>query len=65
MYEQSLHIQEAPADCLFGHRRQYRYRVLGKKGETVIHHTNSLEDAVQYFRKCRDYWLSSQQTHEK
>ena len=59
MYEQNLHIQEAPKERLFGHRPEYRYRVIGKDGESVIHHTNSLEDAEQYFKKCRDQWISS------
>ncbi len=58
MYEQNLHIQEASKECLFGHRKEYRYRVLGRDGESVIHHTNSLEDAERYFKKCRDHWLS-------
>ena len=58
MYEQSSHIEEAPNDRLFGHRGEYRYRVLGKDGESVIHHTNSLEDAEQYFEKCKARWLA-------
>jgi len=55
MYEQNVHIEEAPKEHLFGRSQQYRYRVLGKDGESVIHHTNSLEDAERYFKKCREH----------
>lgn len=54
-YKESDYIQEAPPEKLFGHRAKYRYRVIGRHGFPT-HHTNSLSDARQWFRKCVGYW---------
>jgi hypothetical protein len=56
MYDESDHIQKAPKENLFGHRKEYIYMVLGKSCEHPIHHTNSLEDAQKYFMKCKKMW---------
>ena len=61
MYTVRDHIEEAKEGKLFGHRGEYKYRVLGKDREFPIHHTNSYIDAVSYLNKCRKEWIADAQ----
>ena len=56
-YSDQEHIEEAKDGKFFGHRGEYRYRVLGKDKICAIHHTNIYLDAVFYLDKCRKQWI--------
>ena len=58
-YKEADHIQEAPEGTTFGKHPapRYRYRVLDRDGYPN-HHTDSLLDAIEWFRKCRNHWLA-------
>ena len=55
-YNEQDYIQTADDDNLFGHRGDYKYRVLDKNKEFPTHHTNSYEDAKKWFNVCVEYW---------
>ena len=55
-YNAEDYIEEAETEKGFGHRG-YRYRVLDRQKLHPTHHTNSLEDAKTWSRKCIAYWL--------
>ena len=58
-YKEEDYIQEAPEGTTFGKHPEprYRYRVLDRDGYPN-HHTDSLLDAIEWFRKCRNHWLA-------
>jgi len=58
-YKESDFIQTAKDGEGFGHRRDYKYRVLNRTGH-YTHHTNDLKDARWWFKKCVALWEKNQ-----
>lgn len=56
MYNEKDHIQTAQEGYGFGHRGDYKYRVMDRQCISAVHHTNDIDDAKMYFYKCREYW---------
>ena len=57
MYKEQDHIETAKDGFGFGHRGDYKYRVLDRQRIGVTHHTNNLDDAKRWFNECREYWI--------
>lgn len=57
MYDEQDYIQVAEDGMGFGHRGDYKYRVMDRQKIGATHHTNSLDDAKNWFHKCREYWI--------
>jgi hypothetical protein len=57
MYDEQDYIEVAKEGFGFGHRGNYKYRVLDRQKVGVTHHTNCIEDAKKWLRKCRSYWV--------
>lgn len=57
MYEEQDYIQIAKEGFGFGHAGNYKYRVMDRQKIAATHHTNDLENAKRWFRKCREYWI--------
>lgn len=49
------YIEEAKPGEGFGHRG-YKYRVMDRQKISPTHHTNDLQDAQKWARKCIKYW---------
>ena len=54
MYEQNVHIEEAPKEHLFGRSQQYRYRVLGKM-VNLLFTTRTVLKMQNGISKCREH----------
>lgn len=59
MYEEQDYIQVAKDGFGFGHK-SWKYRVMDRQKITATHHTDDLENAKRWFRKCRAYWLEQE-----
>jgi len=57
MYREEDFIQVAPEGSSFGRYNNYKYRVMSRDLIHPNHHTDSLEDAKQWFNQCREYWV--------
>ena len=65
MYNEQDYIQTAKDGFGFGHRGEYKYRVMDRQNIGAIHHTNSMDDAKTYFHKCRKYWLEQDELEKQ
>ena len=57
MYDEQDYIETAKEGFMFGHRGEYKYRVMDREKIGATHYTNSLDDAKRWFARCRKYWL--------
>ena len=60
MYEEQDYIQVAKDGFGFGHKN-WKYRVMDRQKIGATHHTNDLDDAKNWFHKCRAYWLEQEE----
>lgn len=60
-YDEQDYIEEARNGFGFGHNGQYKYRVLDRYKIGATHHTNDIDDAKEWFHKCRKYWLEQEE----
>jgi hypothetical protein len=65
MYDEQDHIETAKDGFGFGHGGAYKYRVMDRMNIGATHHTNDLEDARRWFRKCRAYWLEQEAVEQE
>lgn len=59
IYDIDLHVELVPPEArAYG---QYKYRVLGKDLNCLIHHTNDEADARAFAQECIDAWIKQMQ----
>ena len=65
MYDEQDHIQIAEKGFGFGHKGEYKYRVMDRRGIGATHHTNSMKDAKRWLHKCREYWIKQDELNNR